>query len=175
MRNFYKQVLKDFHLYCGNRSQMRDWEDDEISKLLDILVKVSEAYNYIPEEGQKAIIETQLIKDIEYTTLNARVVGKWFEQNGKHYFKEEAHKQSEENAEYVKGEAREKWIQTYLTALAHTETTFTKPGESGHKGSGTRLKENIEQSTGIKRYLIDGIEIYAISEEEAVAQRKQIV
>lgn len=175
MRDFYKQVLKDFHLYCGNRSQMRDWEDEEISKLLDILVKVSEAYNFIPEAGQKAIIEAQLIKDNDYTTLNARTVGKWFEQNGKHYFKEAAHVETKSNAVPVEGEARDKWIQTYLTALANTETNFTQPGESGHKGSGTRLRDNIEQATGIKRYVIDGIEIYAISEDEALAQRKQIV
>lgn len=175
MREFYKQVLKDFHLYCGNRSQMRDWEDEEISKLLDILVKVSEAYNFIPEAGQKAIIEAQLIKDNDYTTLNARTVGKWFEQNGKHYFKEIAHVETKVNGEIVTGEKRDKYINDYLAAIAKTETAFTQPGEVGHKGSGTRLRENIEKSSGLKTFHVDGMDIVAFTLEEAESQRKQIV
>lgn len=174
MREFYKQVLKDFHLYCGNRSQMRDWEDEEISKLLDILVKVSEAYSYIPAEGQKAIIETQLIKDTEYTTLNARTVGKWFEQNGKHYFKEIAHVEKPVEGEIVTGEKRMSYLKEWEKALLNIETNFTKPGEYGHKGSGTRLRENIEKSSGLKTFHVDGMDIVAFTLEEAQIQRKQI-
>ena len=167
MRDFYKQVLKDFHLYCGNRSQMRDWDDEEISKLLDILVKVSQAYSYIPEDGQKAIIETQLIKDTEYTTLNARTVGKWFEQNGKHFFKESAHVETKTEGEIVTGEAREKWLDMFAKSVLNAQQEFTKPGDEGHKGSGTRLRENIERSTGNQKFVFDGFEIWAKTEEEA--------
>lgn len=168
MRQFYKQVLKDFHLYCGNRSQMRDWEDEEISKLLDILVKVSQAYSYIPEESQKSIIETQLIKDTEYTTLNARTVGKWFEQNGKHFFKEVAHVETKIEGEIVTGEKRIEYLKEWEKALLNIETNFTKPGDQGHKGSGTRLRDNINQATGSRLFKFeDGFECYAKDQAEA--------
>ena len=43
------------------------------------------------------------------------------------------------------------------------------------KGSGTRLRENIEKSSGLKTFNIDGMDIVAFTESEAIEQRKQIV
>lgn len=42
------------------------------------------------------------------------------------------------------------------------------------KGSGTRLRENIEKSVVIQKFVIDEVEVYAKTEEEARAMRNQI-
>jgi len=172
MREFFKQALLNLYIYCGNR-QAEKMSEDEIKLLLDALERMSKLYNYIPEERQKEIINNCLLTDKEYQNINVRTVSKWLEVNGKHYFKEEAHHETEIKGEIVTGEKRQEWLEKFAKAVLNATQEFT--GATDVKGSGSRLKENIEQATGIKRYVIDGIEIYAISQEEAELQRKQIV
>lgn len=174
MREFFRECLFNLYVYCGNR-QAEKMSDEEIKLLLDALERMSKLYNYIPEERQKEIIQNCLLTDKEYQNINVRTVSKWLELNGKHYFKEEAHTEIQPVGEIVTGERRQEWLEKFAKAVLNATQEFTSPGESGHKGSGTRLRDNIEQATGIKRYVIDGIEIYAISEDEALAQRKQIL
>lgn len=173
MREFFRECLFNLYVYCGNR-QAEKMSDDEIKLLLDALERMSKLYNYIPEERQKEIIQNCLLTDKEYQNINVRTVSKWLELNGKQYFKEEAHQETKQEGEPLTGEAREKRIAEYLQAIASTTQSFTSAMDGHQKGSGSRLRDNIEQSTGIKRYVIDGIEIYATSEAEALTQRKQI-
>lgn len=170
MRDFYRGIINNLYIYCGNR-QVEKMEDADITALLNILENVSKRFSYIPEEEQKKIILHCLETDTTYMNINVRLISNWLMLNGKKWFKEEAHVPHESNAEPVEGEARDKWIQTYLEALAKVEVE-TNPGKTAeYKGGGSRLRENI----GIKKFIVDGYEIYAHTLEEAEAQRKQIV
>ena len=166
MREFFRNALKNLYVYCGNR-QIEKMDDEEIKTLLDALERMSKLYNYIPEERQKEIIQNCLLTDKEYQNINVRTVAKWLELNGKHYFKEEAHQETKES-DYVTGEEREKWLKKFEQAVLSARHEFTQPGDEGHKGAGTRLRENIEHSTGAKEYKFpDGFSCYAKSQEEA--------
>lgn len=145
MRDFFKQILSNLYIYCGNR-QVDKMTDEEIKILLDSLERMSKIYGYIPEEKQKEIILTCLVSDRDYQNINVRTVSRWFEQNGKTYFKEVAHKPTEPTAEPLKGEERDKWLELWKKELARLEQTFT-PAEI--KRAGQRMKEHFDEQ-GIK-------------------------
>lgn len=171
MRDYYKSILKRMPDLIGvdpykSMGETKEEIKASVSSLLDALEKVSKLYSYIPESAQKEIIERQLLVDKDWLKLNARLISKWLEQNGKHYFKEEAHQPVEGNARPLEGAEREKWIDTYLKAIASVTTNFTE-GLEQKGGSGTRLRENIERSTGNQKFVFDGFEIWAKTEEEA--------
>lgn len=168
MRAFYKQILSDFHIYCGNRSQMRDWSDDELSKLLDVLCRVSTLYAYIADEDQQKIINACLIKDLEYTTLNARTVAKWLEQNGKQYFKEVAHQPTVEY-EPATPEQVAMRLKEWEQMLAKTTTQLTSP----LKGNGERMREQFEKAGIVKPPKIEQEEIEALNEMIKESEEKK--
>jgi len=90
MRDFYKNILENLYIYCGNR-QIDKMSDSDITELLDALENISKLFDYIPEEEQKAIIKRCLLSDKDYQNLNVRLIHRWLSENGKMYFKEEAH------------------------------------------------------------------------------------
>lgn len=178
MRAFFKQILSNLYIYCGNR-QIEKMTDEEITTLLNALENVSKLYSYIPEDHQRQIIQKCLIEDKEYQNINARLVSKWFELNGKKFFSEIAHKQVEP-PEPVSEEKREMYLKEWQEALGqigHPE--ITKP-----KGSGTKLRESIyagvpyvspkevveqyKNTNAVKSFWIDGFEIYAKDEADAM-------
>lgn len=140
MRDFFKRILDNFHLYSGNRP-LEKLSDEEVTMLLNILCRVSKNYEYIPEAEQQKIIEGQLIADRTYHNLNARTVAGWLELNGKKYFKEEAHVPTEGNAKPLEGKERDEAIQVYLTAIANATNNFER---ATTKGNGARMREQLE-------------------------------
>lgn len=147
MEDFYSEVLGNLYIYCGNR-QAEKMTDTEIALLISVLCKVSKAYSYIPEEEQKRIIEKCLIEDKEYQNINARVISKWLELNGKKFFQEEAHKQVEPKHEPLTGEAREKAIANFLDAVSKVQTTFQT---TDIKSAGERLKQSLYSPEEIEK------------------------
>lgn len=147
MRQFFKDIIFDLYNYCGNR-QAEKMSNEEIEKLIDTLCRVSKIYDYIPEDKQKEIIEAQLLRDKEYQNINARLISKWLEENGKHFFSQQHHKERLTESDYtpLEGEARDTAIQNYLDALAKVNLNFT--GGEEKKGNGARMREQLE-SAGI--------------------------
>lgn len=143
MREFLKDKIFDLYLYCGNRQENK-MTNEEIEKLLDVLEKVCKVYDYIPEEKQKEIIEAQLLRDKEYQNINARLISKWLEENGKHFFTQQHHrdKSSEQDYKPLEGEDRDKAIQNYLKELAKVNTQFNV---TAIKGSGSKMREQLDQ------------------------------
>lgn len=165
MREFFKNIILNLYIYCGNR-QADKMTDEELKILLDALCRMSSTiYSYIPEDKQKEIIQACLISDKEYQNINVRVVSKWLDQNGKIFFKETAHKPNEQTAPPLEGEAREKAIQEFLTALSKVETNF---GTAEVKGNGQRMREALDNS-GIAKSP-SAIEEYLIEEEKKKAK-----
>lgn len=140
MRAFFKQILTNLYIYCGNR-QIEKMTDEEITTLLNALENVSKLYNYIPEDHQRQIIQKCLIEDKEYQNINARLIGKWFELNGKKFFSETAHK-PKEAPEPVSEEKREMYLSEWKDAVSKIgNPEITKP-----KGGGSRMKESLYAS-----------------------------
>lgn len=139
MRDFFKQILSNLYIYCGNR-QIEKMTDEEIKILLDSLERMSKIYSYIPEEKQKEIILTQLIADREYQNINVRTVSKWLEQNGKTYFKEEAHKAHTEHPPATP-EQRAQRLKEWEQMLSKTAEGFTTLEP---KRTGSRMREHFD-------------------------------
>lgn len=123
MRDYFKNIILNLYIYCGNR-QAEKMTDDESKMLLDALCRVSAIYNYIPEEEQKRIIDKCLLEDKEYQNINARLISKWLEVNSKKFFTEEAHKETVV-FEFVTGEERAKWLEKWKQALDKIDSSFT--------------------------------------------------
>lgn len=185
MRNFFKDKLNNLYIYCGNR-QLDKMSDPEITALLDALERVSKVYGYIPEEHQKQIIEKCLIEDKEYQNLNARLISKWLEVNGKVFFIQKHHeeKTQPENYKPLEGEERDRAINEYLGVLAKTTSELSY---NQNKGSGSRLRENLDQhgiiqppnktleeseavksKHAVRSFWIDDFEIYAKDQADAM-------
>lgn len=141
MRDFFKQILSNLYIYCGNR-QIEKMTDGEIKILLDSLERMSKIYSYIPEDKQKEIILTQLIADREYQNINVRTVSKWLEQNGKIFFSEVAHIPTEQLKPPLEGKAREEMLELWKTELAKVENNMYPDRRIG---SGSRIKQHLDQ------------------------------
>jgi hypothetical protein len=122
MRKFFQTILENLYIYCGNR-QIEKMDDTEITALLDALCRVSEVYSYIPEEDQKSIIQKCLVEDKEYQNINARLVSKWLEINGKKFFQEIAHKETVYH-EPATAEQRAHWLSEWQKELDKINTNF---------------------------------------------------
>lgn len=178
MRTFFKQILSNLYIYCGNR-QIEKMTDEEIKILLDSLERMSKIYSYIPEEKQKEIILTCLVSDREYQNINVRTVSKWLEQNGKVFFQQQHHEPTKEYPPATE-EQRQQRLKEWEQMLANTTTDLTSPT----KGGGSQLREQFkdlptqppkpeempkldETKHAVKSFFIDGFEIYASTLEEA--------
>lgn len=124
MREFFQEILTNLKIYCGNdqvkniraaHSKIEDAEN-EIRMLLDALCNISKLFDYIPEEEQKTIIRKCLLSDKDYQNLNVRLIHRWLSENGKMYFKEEAHKPIE-YFEPAPREVAEKYIEQFKANL----------------------------------------------------------
>lgn len=122
MRAFFQTILENLYIYCGNR-QIEKMDDTEVTALLDALCRVSALYNYIPEDDQKTIIEKCLVEDKDYQNINARLVSKWLEINGKKFFQEIAHKETVHH-EPATPEQRSHWLAEWQKELDKINTNF---------------------------------------------------
>lgn len=128
MRTFFLELLNNLHVLAGLRQLEKilnsapSIEDgkDEINQLIDVMVRISTQFPYIPERDQKNIISAAVISDPEFTSLNARIVYKWLSQHKDKYFKESQHVEQEqpENWQPLTGEARLARLKEWEQALA---------------------------------------------------------
>jgi hypothetical protein len=135
--------------------------DTEITTLLDALCYISRLFNYIPEPEQQRIIRQCLMSDKEYQNLNARLINKWLSDNGKIFFKEEAHQEKEPSGKPLTIEE----AQPYIDQIKANLEKIGKP---------ERRKVEVHESSALKKYyegkqkfVIEGVEILAESEERA--------
>jgi hypothetical protein len=178
MRDFFKKEVLDrtYEIFGVRQTDEDKMSDEDIKFLLDGLCQVSKNYAYIPEAEQKKIISACMISDKTYRNINLRLVAGWLEQNGKKYFTEVAHIPTEITKPPLTGQARDKAIQEYLDAIARAETNFTS---AMTEGRGAKMREQLDKAgvkfdeskderyNPVKSFIVDGIEIYAKSQEEA--------
>lgn len=177
MREYYEKVLASTYMIFGV-NQLEKMDDDQLQFLLDGLEGVSKLYSYIPEEFQKKIIRARMLKDKDYKNINLNLIARWFEEDGKQFFQQECHKEIENQPEPVSGEERSKWLRIWEQTLKEVEKNFIAPTV---ERTGSRLRNHFEhiapkpegyiaeelKPLAVKSFLVDGIEVFAKSQEEA--------
>lgn len=173
MREYYEKILGSTYMIFGV-NQLEKMDDDQLQFLLDGLEGVSKLYSYIPEEFQKKIIRARMLKDKDYKNINLNLIARWFEEDGKQFFQQDCHKETENQPEPVSGDERTKWLTIWEQTLREVEKNFTAPTV---ERTGSRLRNHFEQiapepedvkkAKEMKPFVIEGLEIYAKSEDEA--------
>lgn len=137
MRRFFLELLNNLHLLTGlrqlekmlNSTASVNEGKEEVNQLIEMMMKVSQQFAYIPEQDQKNIISNAVITDSEFTGLNARVIYKWLALHKDKYFKESQHIQQkpEEDWQPLTGEARlarlKEWEQALAPMMQRVNTT----------------------------------------------------
>lgn len=128
MRLFFLELLNNLHILTGlrqlekilNSAPSVDEGKEEVNQLIEMMLKVSLQFPYIPERDQRNIISNAVITDGEFTGLNARIIYKWLAIHKDKYFKESQHIQvkEDENWQPLTGEARLARIKEWEKSLA---------------------------------------------------------
>ena len=174
MRDFFKQCLEDLEALTGNR-QMYFFATDpdgnrKLTVCLDGMVLAAKDYPYIPEESQKKIIREQMVKDQNYEALNSRTVHKWLTQAANayrthsHFTEDDLTPRDEEGKPTTPAppEVADKYYQQWLSSLAKIGT-----GLPTIEQITADLKEVKRVETGRQKFVIEGVEIWAMNEKEA--------
>lgn len=130
MREFFLNLLNNLDKLAGLKQLEKIYaahgEDEvsakeEINDLLNVLVRVSSQFPFIPRHEQEKIITQAVITD-DFPSLNAHVVYTWLAKHKDKYFKESHHlEKNEVTSEPLTGEARQAKLQEWLKSLASTE------------------------------------------------------
>jgi hypothetical protein len=134
MREYFLNLLQHIDKLAGLKQyeklcQMPDFKS-QINTLLDILCRVCDQFPFIPEEDKKAIINDAVIADQEFIGLNAKIIYKWLSVKKEFYTKPSG--EPEISPEALTGEAREKRLQEWLTAINGMEMVQTKVDPFGN-------------------------------------------
>lgn len=199
MREFFIEILLDLDKTCGLQQYMKlcalPNAKEEVNKLLDILCKTCNQFGLIPDEVKKKIIFDSMMRDQEFTSLNAKIIYKWLVGKNENYVKIDSEPTP---ADYkpLEGEARQEAIKRWSESFNRLTTTITVPQHSGTKiresldalSKSTNdykpepheiiiLKNNIKKvaadkykdvkSTDLKLFEAGGIKIFALSQSEA--------
>lgn len=81
MRDFFKSELESLKAKTGlnqyeNLSAMPD-APKQFKILFDSLEMVRAEFHYIPDDAVKQIVQEQIVREVDFTSLNSRVLWKW--------------------------------------------------------------------------------------------------
>lgn len=129
MREFLKKELETLKAKTGLLQYEKMSQDpdavNQIRIMLDSIMLVFQEFHFIPDSDKKRIIQENIIRDQEFQGLNSRVVWRWLNAQKDKYYKELAHRESEEGAPPLTGEARDKAIAEWLQAVNKLEGAVT--------------------------------------------------
>lgn len=183
MKEFFKQCLKDLEALAGKR-QLAFWEmeaakSEDAKKEGDRLIKVCiegmlfacQDFTFIPDDHKKRIIREQMVKDApNYDALNGATVYRWLARAATAY---RTHSQFSEDdliprdkdgnpTEAAPPEVAAKYESQLLANLATIGNPLPTAQELAEHISEVKKKE-----TGRQKFVIEDVEIWAMSLEEA--------
>lgn len=169
MRDFVKECLNDLEPLTGIR-QLYFLQSDpdgerKIRVLIDGIILALQDYPYIPEEAKKKIIREQMVKDQNYDALNSRVVNKWMTTFGSTYFTNWQKEQPIQYHEPAPPEIADKYIEEFKANLVKIGGPKTSPQPREERYPQSLAKEYIAKK---KKFIIEGVEVLAESEEQAI-------
>jgi len=169
MKEFIKQCLEDLEPLTGIRQLYFMQQDADgirkIKVLIDGIILALEDYPYIPEEAKKKIIRDQMVKDQNYDALNSRVINKWMATFGSTYFNNWQKEQTQENHKPAPPEIADKYIAEFKANLEKIGGPKTTPQPYYERFPKSYSKEYLANK---KKFIIEGVEILAESEEQAI-------
>ena len=164
MRAYFKQLLKNLDKLTGIRQYEKLCQTpkpkEEIKLLLDILCRVTDQFQYIPDDQKKHIIDDAVISDQEFIGLNAKFIAKSLNAKKEFYLGKEDDVVIHPDA--LTGEARQARIREYLAAINGmamvTDSTNFKEDRYAHIKSiqpsdGQAYKPNEKTSYEIQRHM----------------------
>lgn len=89
MKQFFKKCLEELDLKTGIKQlhwlKQECKDQDEYDKKIDLLigsmVRVTDKFDYIPEDMQKTYILLEMEQDQQYDALNSRTIWKWLDRH----------------------------------------------------------------------------------------------
>jgi hypothetical protein len=120
MREFFYNLLQELDKLTGIKQWDRvQHDEEELHKLLDVLVNTCLTFQAIPENAQKSILRQSVISDGDFIGLNAKFVYKSLAAHRDRYFKEAAHIPTKEPEGYkpVDDERRAQWLKEWNKSL----------------------------------------------------------
>jgi hypothetical protein len=128
MRDYFLSLLQNLDKLTGMKQyeklcQLRDYKT-EINTLLDILCRVCEHFQFIPDEAKKQIINDAVISDPEFIGLNAKFIAKSLNARKEFYLTKKDDVVISPDA--LTGEAREARLKEWEEALNKTEMMLTQ-------------------------------------------------
>ena len=123
----------------------------EINELLDVLCRVCNQFDYIPDQNKQDIISRNVLSDQEFIGLNGRILFKWFSKECGAYYKEPTQeiRLPEGVTEYipVTGELRQKYLDEWMKSLNKLQESV-----SVKEYSGTKKKAALEELPILEGY-----------------------
>jgi hypothetical protein len=120
MREFFYNLLQELDKLTGIKQWDRvQHDEEELHKLLDVLVNTCLTFQAIPENAQKSILRQSVISDGDFIGLNAKFVYKSLAAHRDRYFKEAAHipDKVDPNWKPLEGEARQEKLKEWMSKL----------------------------------------------------------
>jgi hypothetical protein len=128
MRDYFLKLLQNLDKLTGMKQyeklcQMKDFKT-EINTLLDILCRVCEHFQFIPDDAKKQIIDDAVISDQEFIGLNAKFIAKSLNAKKEFYLSKKDDVVISPDA--LTGEAREARLKEWQEALNKFEVQPTQ-------------------------------------------------
>lgn len=172
MKKFFEDCLRNLEAVTGLR-QLAYWEmeaaKDQVSaeKKLETciagMVAVSKQFTDIPELKQMAIIEKMMVEDTTYESLNSRTIYRWLDRY-RQQLRPTSHFTEEDLTQVAPPEVAEKYIKEFHENIAKMETSYKIPTVQELENF---IKETPKKESDRKKFVIEGIEIMAMNQEEA--------
>lgn len=185
MREFFKQCLEELEDVSGIRQlywlrqscETKEDFDKRKSVLIESMVLASQRFPYINQEEQKKIIRRMMIEDQQYDALNSRTIHKWLDlHKDKFPFITES-EMEQSHAPEAPPEVAAKYIEKLKAIIESTgrqvpTMTQEEIQKEGHERIKdpmiAKLKDELSAPfTPRQKFVIEGIEIIAVSQEEA--------
>lgn len=158
MREYLFNILGNLDKLCGLKQIQKIYEAHnskeeakvEINELLDVLCRVCNQFDYIPDQNKQDIINRNVLSDQEFIGLNGRILFKWFSKECGAYYKDPVEEiklpAGIEKYEPLTGEARQQKIDEWKKSLNAFQESV-KPDFSG-----TRMKANLNELPVLESY-----------------------
>lgn len=190
MREFFKQELKTLYakyqlnqfdkLWNMTDENGKNMGREMLTALLDELERVCNKFPYIPDEAKKEIIQDFMVSDPEFIGLNAKALYKWFDLKKSYYWaistpeqREELTPEEIERRKPLPPEQAEVYVKQWMEAveLIGGPKTSPQPAIERYGFAKSVLPEYIKEfRKGKQMFIIEGVEIWAETEEKAREQ-----
>lgn len=170
MKDFFRECLEQLEDKTGIRqlfflkTQCESQTDFDKRKniLLDSMVIVSKRFDFIPEEYQQKYILRMITEDQQYDSLNSRTIWRWLDLH------KDKHMTTSRISEEELTPCPPEKVDLYANQILENMAKIGNTGKAAGDPIIAELKDKFKSGmTPREKFIIEGIEIQAVSKEEA--------